>query len=792
MLISQNELKKYGIDLSVSELEEKLIQLGHEVEEVVVYENDKLVVGYVESIKAHPDADKLNVCQVNIGDEVVQIVCGAPNVDQGQYVIVATIGAVLPGDFKIKKSKIRGQESFGMICSIAELGFDKNNLVDKDYDFIYNFKSQPTPGSSALSHINLDDNILDLGLTANRGDCQSYTGVVRDLRALYNDKHEIEEFDILTDVEADFEVFNTDADTDFLSAIKINNVEVVQSSEEVRFFLALHNMKPQNNIVDYANYSMMQTGIPMHTYDADKLVGNIKTVVLDKEAKFVAIDEKEYTLPAGTLTIQDDEKIVSIASVIGSFETRVTDSTKNLLVEIGHFDPVKVRISATSIFKKTDASMRGEKNVDSVAVFAAYKMFNDLVKKEKEDVVISDLVFSNEIEIRSKLIKLNHFDVFKVLGIDISIDEVKTILSNLHFELVREADNELTYLVPTWRFDIFNDHDLIEEVIRVYSMDKILDSEVLPSFNLKHNIITDKKVKIERDLENLVLSLGLDQVVTYSLVSEEELLAFGGDIDKSVELMMPLSSKRRYYRQSLLPSLLETAKYNLDRQQDSSSIFEIANVYTKEADEIIETFKLAGLMVGAKHNSFVDGMANYDFYDLKGVVESIFNHYNMEFEITVSDNAHDELNPYATANIIHDGIVVGFIGLKHVNYFKKIKQDVIMFEVDLGKIDHKLIKEINYKKVVSNPSVVRDLTFNCAQSINYSEVESIFEKIAHLQSVKLKDIYEGENIKDGMRAITLALEFNSAEVTLTGEIVDASIDKIVRKAVEKGFEFNNA
>ncbi len=790
MLISQNELKKSNINLSVEELQAYLIQLGHEVEEVTALSNDKVVVGKVVSIQKHPDADKLNVCQVDVGNEVLQIVCGAPNVYVEQYVLVALEKAILPGNFKIKKSKIRGVESRGMICSLAELGIDSAYLRDEDVDGIYNFSQAQELGSNGLACIGLDDNILDLGLTANRGDCQSYRGVVRDLRALLNQKETMTEIDLVSDYEADFEVANLDEATSFLSAQKILNIDVVDSDEQTRLFLAKHNIKPQNNIVDFANMTMLKTGIPMHTYDLDKLSGSIKAEVLQKETKFVAIDEKEYDLPVGTLVITDDEKIVAIASVIGSLETRVTNDTKNILVEIGSFDPVKVRVSAQAIGKKTDASQRGEKNIDSVATIVAYQMYNESIKTTIAQAQISDVVFSNDLMISSNLIKLNHNSIKRVLGIEIERAQVQTILDNLHFELIESDGDVDTYLVPTWRFDVANDHDLIEEVIRVYSMDSIEDSEVLSSFNLKHNIITEAKIAIERDLENLVLNLGLNQVITYSLVGEDYLTSFGGKVDNAIKLMSPMSSKREYYRQSLVPSLLETTQYNIDRQNGSVNIFEIGNIYAQDGNQVVESFKLAGLMSGKKANSYIDGDESYDFYDLKGVLNGVAKHYDLDLEVVKTDK-YEELNPYAQADIIINGHTVGFIGLKHLNYFNKIKQDVYVFEIDLGKIDAHLVRSINYRRLSTNPSVYRDLTFTCPRETTYTDVVEVFAKIAHLKKYKLIDVYTGDKIDATKSAITLNLEFASDEVTLTGEVVDASIEKIVKKAVAKGFEFNN-
>ncbi len=791
MLISQNELKKHGIDLSIKELEDKLIQLGHEVEGVTSYKNDKLVVGLIVAVQAHENSDHLNVCQVDIGHgEVVQIVCGAPNVEQGQFVIVALVGCILPGDFKIKKSKIRGESSFGMICAISELGLDENLLIKEDSANIYVFSTPQTPGDNALELINLFDNVLDLSLTANRGDCLSYVGIVRDLRGLLDIKKEIGDFDIITDKHASITVVNNDDKTAFLSVMEINNIFVKDSSIKMRIFLAKHGIKSQNNIVDIANYVMLQTGVPVHTYDAKKISGNLEVDTLSHQEEFIGLDEKTYNLQPGNLVVKDTDKTISIACVLGSNETKVTSETVDIILEIGVFDPIKVRKSANILGNKTAASIRGEKNIDQMACFSAYELFISLIRQENNDVIIHDIVLSNELEIHSNLIKLDVNEVFLVLGIKLEISEIKKILDNLHFDLIEENENILTYLVPSWRFDIFNDHDLIEEVVRVYSMENISVQDVLVNFNLKNKIINNKKVNIERDLEQVVLNLGLNQVTTYSLISEDELLMGNGDITKAIKLMMPLSNLRSYYRQSMISSLLDVAKYNFDRQAKQVNIFEIGNIYTLVNKEVIEEYKIAGILGGIKEDFYTNKVTNYDFYDAKGVVEEILDNYKIKYSIIPTSNISKQINPFVHADVVVDNKVIGFIGLKHVNYYKKIKQQVFMFELNLSMIEDKLIRKITYEKVSTNPSVTRDLTFLCPKNQNYLELIEIFHKIKYLDTYQIKDIYIGENIIDGMQAITFSMVFTANEVTLTGVLVDESVEKIIKQAIEKGYEFN--
>lgn len=790
MLISTKELKNRNIDLSVSELEEKLIQLGHEVEEVISYKNDKLVCGFIESIQKHEDAEKLNVCRVNVGGEVLQIVCGAPNVDAGQYVIVALVGCKLD-DFKIKKSKIRGVESFGMICSLAEIGLESNVLTDSDCDGIYNFSSKVILGSNALESLGLADAILDLGLTANRGDCLSYDGIVRDLNALLNVENKGYNIEIPGVIDNPFVTINSDDDkTLCLTSMLVNNVKIKNVSEDIKLFLAKQGIKAQNNVVDIANYVMLTTGVPIHTYDADEIDSQIEVIELQEVEEFIALDETLYNLKPGTLVIKDKQKIVAVPSVIGSNSTKITKKTKNVLVEIGCFDATKVRLSAQNISRKTDASIRGEKGIDPVAVLRAYELLINNLQDSVPEIVNSEINFSNDLYFKQKMITLDYYDVERILGIKVTIEQVKDILARLCFELISEEEGYLKYLVPSHRFDVFNDHDLIEEIIRIYGINNVESKNLLNTFVTTCDVINNKTIKLERDLEKVVLNAGLNQVITYSLVSEDELLAFNGNLGHAIKLSMPLSNLRTYYRQSLLPSLLDCAKYNLDRQLKTVKMFEIGNRYLNQ-DNLVEELLISGIIGGNSDSRYDSQNRNLDFYDAKGYVESILNHYNLNYEIIQSQTAYDEINHYANADIIVNGEKVGFIGLKHINYFKKVKPDIFMFEINLSTLIDEMSREIKYNKVSINPSVTRDITINVVDETIYSEIEKVFTKIGYLNNFKLKDIYSGDSIAQGYKAYTFALEFMSNEETLTGEIVDKSVAKIIKQAQVNGMVINN-
>ncbi len=785
MYISQRELKKYNINLDITDLENGLVQLGHEVEAIDTYQTDKIVVGLVKSVEKHPEADRLNVTKVDIGTEELQIVCGAPNVAEGQLVPVAVVGAKF-GDFKIKKAKLRGVESQGMICSIAEMGLDKSVLTEEDQAGIYVYEEAEI-GQNAFEALTLTDNVLELGLTANRGDCQSYIGVLRDLLALNNQKLEIETSKVSGEFDSEFKIANQDPTSLRLAAIEIQNVKAAKSPAWLKIFLAKHKIKTQNVLVDLTNYVLLQTGVPMHAYDADQIKGGIRAMRLEGAYKFTALDEVEYELSMNDLVIADDEKVVSIASVMGSNATKVTDNTNRLLVEIGVFNPTAVRKSATSISRKTDASMRGEKGIDYNQVNNAFNLFVSLLRNIQTDIKVSNLIDTNELEMGSDHISLKFNSVNRILGITVAREEVIKILNNLHFETVELTDEEITVSIPSWRFDIFNDHDLIEEVIRIVGMEKVEVTDILNTFVTKTPIINDPKIQIERELELIGLDQGLNQVVTYSLVNSETLDTFNQKRDAEVCLMMPLSNEHASYRQSLIPSLMDVAQYNFARQAKQVNIFEIANTYYNDGEELIEEYFMSGLVSGQKADYYANEKVNYDFFDLKAVVEAVLNNYNLNYEIVKSTVAINELNPYAHADILVDGEYIGFIGKTHPNYFAKMKRDIFVFEINLKKIEAKLVKAIDYKITTSLPSIERDVTIDSKVEATYAELTKGFANINFLSNINLKDIYAGDKIEAGTKATTFTLTFTPTNETLTGEMIDQEFEKIYKQTTANGF-----
>lgn len=781
MLISYNNIKS-KINLSVEDLCNNLVQLGHEVETVTKLDMPNVVVGEIVGLEKHPNSEHLNVTKVVVveNQEPLQIVCGAPNVSLNQKVIVALSGAKL-GELEIKPTTIRDVESNGMLCALDELGIDKSLLNQEDLDNIFTMPKNAPIGSNVFDILSLSDTIIEVSLTANRGDCQSYVGLIRDLAAIEKLKYAPKTGSVESEIENPYVVKIGDEKTKQLSCLVMSDVNVVDSPMQLKSWLIKHEIKPQNIFVDVANYCMFTLGVPMHTYDADKISGGIMTQTLEKEQQFVGLDEVEYNLMQGALIVRDQEKIISIASVLGSNATKITKATKNILLEVGLFDPTLVRKSAAMIRKKTDASIRGEKNIDEEQLQNAFFTYVKMIEKF-QDTNYSMVTTVQKAKNSQDKLTLKFSEVKNVLGIEIEKKEIVQILTSLGFEPTAVEESVLVK-IPSWRFDIENDHDLIEEVIRVYSMEKVEITDVLPTFTSKDLLIKDNAALIQRNAESLMLGLGLDQVVTYSLIEENRINEFTNAVNP-VRLMMPLSKNHEYYRQSLLPSLIDVVKYNFSRQETQAQIFEIGNTYQMHDDEIIEHCLMSGVVTGLDSSN-----SELTFLDAKAYVVGFLENYFTDFVIQEATEKQEELNPYAHAEILVDGQVIGLIATVHPNYFTKAKHPIHVFEMNLSLIYPRLTITTNYQKVSTSFKTTRDITFKVPRDNTYAQSVNVFENINYLTNVVLKDTYMGENVAVDQKALTFTLEFFEYE-GVSNEQVEVEFEKIVMNVQEAGYVFN--
>ncbi len=787
-----NEIRKYGINLLEKEIVDGLIQLGHEVEEVINLNIDGLIVGAVVECSPHPTSDKLSCTVVDIGEEKLKIVCGAPNVRSGLKVIVAKVGTYIKTlDLTIKPVEIRGEQSNGMLCSLEELGFPKAVLNQNDIDGICELDANSPVGTLVCDYLNLNDKVLDVSLTADRGDCQNYVGVINDLKAYSNHNgitNSVEE-NLWDDSSLNYDQANkiqatvSASNTIYYSTQLIENVEVKSSSLTNQITLMKNGIKPQNNFVDISNYSLLKYGIPTHMFDADKIVGDIVVKKSEEKSNFKALDGVEYQIDQNTLVICDSEKIIALAGVIGSEDTKVTADTKNILLEIAIFDPTEVRLAAKQIGFKTEASIRYEKGVNYGAINSTRNLINSNINgqvNEPFSAIDNDYIY--------KTIKLNYKSIKRVLGIKIEKDIIKSILNDLLFTIEEETEDFIVYKVPMHRHDVEYENDLIEEVIRVYGIDNIEIDDHLPGFNKISKIHDDTNLIIERKLENALLSSGLSQVVTYSLTSVAKVGLFNFKNNNFVQLNYPISKERSVYRQSLVNSLIETAKYNLDRQQTSCCIFEIADTYSNVNDEIIQNKLVSGLMTGNNEAVYLGANRLYDFFDLKSCLVASLNELAIFPKFEAVDLKCEQLNKYASANIYVGETLIGYIATIHPSFVKKAKYLIHVFELDFEVVAKLASLRPKYNPISNAPLVERDFTIITSIDTTYDEVTNVLTGVNYIQEVSLVDIYDGDHIEAGMKSYTIKVLFAKNDETLTSEQVEKEVKIIMDNINSKGFK----
>ncbi len=791
MQISQNELKQLNVNLELDTLEKNLFQLGHEVEVVTPLELKNVVIGKIVEITKHPNADSLNICNVDVGDETLQIICGAPNVELNKNVIVAKVGAKL-GEIEIEKAEIKGVESNGMLCSLEEIGFDKVVLTKEDIEGIHVFDGSYTLGENAFEQLNIKDNLLDLFITANRGDCQSYRGIYNDLSALinYNEKnHNLDPYNIPGSVDFEESILNEVSvnikeGTPFFSHRILKNIDVENSSWERKLFLLKHDLKSQNEITDISNEVLLKYGIPSHIYDADKIVGNIVIEFLKEEEKFIGLDEKEIILPVGSLVIKDEQKIICLAGVMGSYETRVTSETKDILIEVAAFEPSAIFKNTKAYGKKSEAAFRFEKGIDLTITSQIMNAITNEIANVNDNVQISSVKSAGSNEVSQVIVTLKYENVRKILGIEVPKEDVQVILNNLQFEVNLSGD-DFVVKVPSFRKDIEGENDLIEEIIRVYNINNIQVDDQIISFSNLDKIIKNQDYKLTRNIEEKLQKLKLNQVITYSLISEGKADKFLLNPHEYVKLMHPLSNEHSTYRQSIIPSLIQVAKENYAYQESFTSIFEIANTYYLNDSKIIEEQKLAILLSGDFEKYHLGAQRTYDFYDVKEKVEQLLVHLGLDYTFEKSDDIK-ELNPYAQAKIIISKEVIGYIGEVVFDYDKKIKNKLYVAEINISLLK-KFLSEIEHKKyedISFMPKITRDITVEVPEQTKYSEIVDHINSAVHLIDVILINVYAGEQIKERHKSITLRLVYQHPNRTLTSEEIDEQMNKIF-KALEQ-------
>ncbi|HDT6389516.1 TPA: phenylalanine--tRNA ligase subunit beta [Staphylococcus aureus] len=796
MLISNEWLKEYvTIDDSVSNLAERITRTGIEVDDLIDYTKDikNLVVGFVKSKEKHPDADKLNVCQVDIGeDEPVQIVCGAPNVDAGQYVIVAKVGGRLPGGIKIKRAKLRGERSEGMICSLQEIGISSNYIPKSFESGIYVFSEAQVPGTDALQALYLDDQVMEFDLTPNRADALSMIGTAYEVAALYNTKMTkpettSNELDLSANDELTVTIENEDK-VPYYSARVVHDVTIEPSPIWMQARLIKAGIRPINNVVDISNYVLLEYGQPLHMFDQDA-IGSQQIVVrqANEGEKMTTLDDTERELLTSDIVITNGQTPIALAGVMGGDFSEVKEQTSNIVIEGAIFDPVSIRHTSRRLNLRSESSSRFEKGIATEFVDEAVDRACYLLQTYANGKVLKDRVSSGELGAFITPIDITADKINRTIGFDLSQNDIVTIFNQLGFD-TEINDDVITVLVPSRRKDITIKEDLIEEVARIYGYDDI--PSTLPVFDkVTSGQLTDRQYKT-RMVKEVLEGAGLDQAITYSLVSKEDATAFSMQQRQTIDLLMPMSEAHASLRQSLLPHLIEAASYNVARKNKDVKLFEIGNVFFANGEgELPDQVEyLSGILTGDYVvNQWQGKKETVDFYLAKGVVDRVSEKLNLEFSYRRADI--DGLHPGRTAEILLENKVVGFIGELHpILAADNDLKCTYVFELNFDALMAVSVGYINYQPIPRFPGMSRDIALEVDQNIPAADLLSTIH--AHggniLKDTLVFDVYQGEHLEKGKKSIAIRLNYLDTEETLTDERVSKVQAEIEAALIEQG------
>lgn len=799
MLVSYQWLKQYIDidDLTPQEIAEKLTRSGVEVD--IVHSMNKgvknLVTGKVLACEKHPEADKLNLCQVDIGEEEpVQIVCGAANVGKGQYVAVAKVGARLPGGMKIKRAKLRGQVSEGMICSLQELGFE-GKIVSKEYaEGIYNFPVEVPPGNDAAEQLGLNDEVLELDLTPNRADCLSMLGVAYEVGAILGRDVKLPDTEMETDAEnaSDYITVNVDAkeDNPYYGAFIIKDVKIGPSPLWLQNTLMASGIRPVNNVVDVTNYVLLEYGQPLHAFDYDRFGSKEVLVRKAQEGeKIVTLDNTERTLTADHLVITNGSEPVALAGVMGGATSEVENDTTNILLEAAYFTPGTVRKASRDHGLRSDASTRYEKGVDPNRVREAGERAAKLIAELAGGTILSGVQEFDQLDREPKKVTITLEKINNVLGTSIDTEEVNGIFDRLKFPSEEDSG---TFIIsaPTRRQDIQIEADIVEEVARMYGYDNI--PVTLPSTPATPGGLTaiqKKKRKVRRFLENA----GINEAISYSLTTAQKESHFTEEDRLRVNVALPMSEERSTLRTTLLPHLLDAVSHNKNRSSLNVQLYEIGSVFRTEEENVTkqpeETTFLAAAFMGLWQEHLWQGEKKpVDFFVVKGVLEGILEELNVTGEIEFVQTEKPGFHPGRTAILKVNGEEAAVLGQLHPATAKEWSlPETYLLEADLQKLMELETEELRYTPIPRYPAVDRDIALVVDESVQAGEVEKAIRELGGelLKHTGLFDVYQGEHLEAGKKSLAFSIRYQDPEKTLTDEEVAKVHDKVVSGLEEK-------
>lgn len=803
MQVSTKWLKDYiNIDITPEELAEKLTMAGVPVENVVHADEglDKVVTGKIEKLEMHPDSDHLRICQMNVGTgELLQIVTGAPNVKEGQILPVALVGAHLPNGQKISKGKLRGAASNGMLCSAQELKLDLENLPEDQKTGIYILPEDTPIGVPAKEVLGLDDVVLEFELTANRGDCFSVFGLVREAAVLTEQTARFPEIKVNEDDSenaADLITIKIDAPdlcSRFSSRV-LKNVKLGPSPEWLQQRLQGAGIRAINNVVDVTNFVMVELGQPMHAYDYDEVTGhvlNARRAVAGEQLH--TLDDSNRLAKGGELVIADAEKAAGLAGVMGGFETEITEKTKTVVLEAASFNSASIRRTSRAVGLHSEASGRFERGVDETQTIRALDRAAQLLQDMGACTVCKGVVDVYPNPKPKVTIEFTPDQINERLGTTVKSELMIDILTKLDFIITKDDDKYIAK-VPSWRGDVTMWEDLSEEVARIHGYDNI--PSTLPIGVTSQGHQSDMQNFVDK-IKSALVSLGMNEELSFSFTNptmfDKMNVPQDSELRKAVPIMNPLTDDYPLLRTTLLSSIMENVARNYSRKNEDVRLFEIAPVFYPKSlpitEQPVETLKLAGIIMGRREpKGWSQNSAEVDFYDIKGILEELFRRISID-RYSVEAGEHFAMHPGKTAVLKKGKDVLATIGEVHpavANAFN-IPKKMYIFEVDMKTLLKYTAKNFHYEQLPKYPSITRDLAILVNKDVSAGEVEKTIAKNGgkHFKSVTLFDVYTGERISADKKSLAFNIKFQSNDRTLTDEEADEAFKKILAAATKQ-------
>ena len=788
MLISLNWLKQY-IDLDgieINEMENSLTMIGQEVEKIEIAGSnlENVVTAKIIEKEMHPDSDHLTVCKVDNGKEILQIVCGASNHKAGDKVVLAQIGARLSEDFVIKKGKIRGKESCGMLCSEVELG------IGSDKDGIIILPEDAPVGVPFKDYLGINDTVFELEITPNRPDCLSHIGIARELSAYYGKELKYPETEIKSEISektsdnVKVSIEDSNLSRRYVTRI-LKNVTVKESPKWLKERIEAVGLRSINNIVDVSNFILMEMNHPNHVFDLDKIEGNeIKVKSAVKGDKLVTLDEQERELEDGDIVICDSKKILALGGVMGGFDSEVTDNTKNILLEVAQFNPQNVRKTSRRLTLSSDSSYRFERGIDVEDSIKVINRLANLIQEVAGGEILNGYVDVYPVPHENKVAELNFERLDRFVGKVIPREKVIEILRNLEID-VKDNGETLTLTAPSYRGDLELEQDYFEEVIRMYGFDNI--ENILPRVDINKNSTLDT-TKLTDRVKTICASVGLKEVINYSFIPKDALqkLKFTGvSEDKLIDISNPITEDFVTMRPTLLYSLIKNAKDNMNRNVSNIRFFEVSRTFEKAEELAKEDIKVGIILAGENDKTLWNPKpVHYDFYDLKGIVEEIFSKLKFQ-SFSIKRSVQTEFHPGRSADVFVGKEYIGSFGEIHPDVLENFglnKKTVLVAEFNIELIKKYINKPFVYQGIVKYPAVPRDLALVMNENILVGDVLKTIEKIdKKVEKVELFDIYQGIGVEPGKKSVAISILLRDDSKTLEEKEINDIIDKILAK-----------